>query len=226
MTRRVQLLGVLLAVLALPGAARAQTFTFYNICGYDGPLYMGCASAEALWTGNNLQLRIWNMEGNGNADQISVFGSAHTITSIGLTYLGADAATRAPMTVGSWSASYGGTDVSSYWRSRDPLQLSLAQGNKGGIVGCTDPGTAASVHVSTCGAYPTAPYVQFSFNDVGGLGSPAELAFDFSSKQTGGATGSLDASSAPEPATILLLGTGLAAIGLARRRRRGGADPV
>lgn len=238
MSWRRRAVGLLVGLWALTaGTAGAQTFNYFNTCGFDGPLYMGCASAQAIWTGNDLVLRIWNMQGYGTPDDPALYGQAHTITAIGLAYLGLNSANDGvpDPTVGSWSVFYGTTDVSSFWKlGANPLQLELGsetdQGHKGGIVGCTDPGPPSAQHVSTCDNYPDVPYVQFSFNDIANLQSLEDYHYEFHSQQTGGPEGSLKGSAppteppptdvVPEPVTSVLFGTGLLAMGLARHRRR------
>lgn len=229
----------LLPVTAAP--ASAQDFVYYNICGVaDGTSLKICASADLTLTGSTLVMRVWNMEVDGAAgasSYASEFGGWHTITSVGLQYVGAGVA--AP--VGDLaSARYvfgdGATDFRSltHWSDvdgRNPLQVELGsstRGHRDGIVGCRDPGPNNAGHVATCGTYGVMSYVEFTINNVNPDLDFTAYNFEFHGQQmldgrsAKGSGGGTPPEVVPEPITMVLLGTGLLGVGgvSLRRRRR------
>jgi hypothetical protein len=227
-------------LLFAAGAGQAQTTDYYNICDTsDG--YKICASSQVTWNGTSLVMKVWNMEGMGNA---TTFGMAHTMTQVGLSINSAmqKAVKNAPMYTG-FSVLFDGQDVSQYWKKgASHLQLILggstnlpgASAHAGGINGCTDLGTADQEHYLTCGNYPASPYLEFTFTGFASNFVYTDYnTFEYHSQQTGNNEGSMKVQGGPnppppptvtpEPVTMVLLGSGLFGIGgmkLRSRRRR------
>ena len=229
--------------LAVAAPASAQEFIYYNVCGVaDGTSLKVCASADLTLTGTTLRMRVWNMEvagATGAASYATEFGGWHTITSVGLEYMGTGEAGSGNFAGARYIFGDGATDFRNltYWDgveergTRNPLQVELGsstQGNRDGIVGCRDPGPVNAGHVMTCGSYGFMPYVEFTFTDVTLPYNFASYNFEFHGQQMlngqsakGSGPGEYPPTEVvPEPITMVLLGSGLLGVGGVNLRRR------
>lgn len=227
---------LLSGAFAMPSSGAAQ-YLYDNICATSSSL-KACASADVTYnvTAGEIVLKFWNMETHDDFNHLN--GQRHTITAVGLAYLGQnDNSTSAP-TATSYSIDWFKADGSvvnynnSWQLDSNKLQVNLGSqttGHKDGVVGCHDPGGAT--HVSTCvsgasSSFPNKPYMQLTLKGVSGLQSDLEkYYFEFHSQQVGPDEGSLKGSSppsdvVPEPMSMVLLGSGLAGIGAMKLRRR------
>ena len=229
--KRVSVATVALLALAAPAKAQTETANFDYTCIMGS--FQVCASVRLSSVNNVLTMQVWNLNGT--------MGVQHTMTSIGLYHAGSafDWSGR----VSSYAVTYGAQNITSLWTQNGAndiqtlggVKLELREGTQGnrGIIGCTDPGGLQKWATCFDGAssFPGSPFVQFTFNlnrhfaltNVELRWHSQQLPDGSSLKcDTGGAGDYPDCvpnTAVPEPATMVLLGTGMAGIAAVRRRR-------
>jgi len=241
--KRMAILAALVAVTA--GSASATEMQFNNYCTAGS--IRTCASLKVVtnWnaTLNRNEVQVWvrNLQGTHNMDNTG--GSP--ITRVGLTAPILRNVRNFAVTTDAGTGEYG--NASSYWAMRNsliegPVTFSTSVPNsspEGGIMGCVPYPGAVVNYFQTCGT----GYVIFSFTTTNLWdASQAQVAWkiqtnandqDFyacrsdapiSSPEYCGSFDPIPPVATPEPVTVVLLGSGLAAMAGKYRRRKNGAE--
>lgn len=215
--------------------AGAQTFDFGTICGANNGA-TSCATVSGQVFASYLEVKVQNAEGLG------LPGEASRITGVGIYYFGTPSmgpmgvlnTTNAYRPGGGWSNGFGngggaldnpGPQGAEFWL--------VAANAAGGIFGCTDP-TGNNKDVGSCAGPIT---FRFDFASGTNLVDAGRIEFAFRAQSVGvdgeqstkcytsdAATSAMACApfiTTPEPATVVLMASGLLGVFGVTLRRRG-----
>lgn len=229
----------LAAGFLVPGTARAAdpvSWDFGTICTAGS--INACASIMVITEeipggGTQVTIKVVNMQGMATLDNTD--GSL--ITKVGLTAPDIEGAVLQGVTAESPATATG--NPSGYWTMLQGGQANIggnglefsagSQNTEGGILGCDPSNANPSNYFQTCGGGVVV--IRFTTTNTWSA-ADAQVAFkavsigdqDLSLNCRTGDDTCVPSTTVPEPATIVLLGSGLAALGVIRKRRRAAAE--
>lgn len=238
------------AAMLLPAAqAAAQaSIQWDNYCTTGA--FEVCASVRATLGADNqtITMQLWNLEGSAGFEG----ADAGLISSIGLFYAGIpDWSGTYDFNVVHVENSTTEEDITTHWRTNgNNIQADVYLNGKGeaGVTGCTPLGSNQDRHWSTCQSFPGTNYVEFRFTNLSsdflaqssftatnvGLAWHAQVLDNdesikcYTTDDSGNESVQhpcVPSTTVPEPATVVLMASGLLAMagaGVVRRRKQQG----
>jgi hypothetical protein len=222
-------LAVVAGLVFAPGAASATT-----ICAPSDPAgYYACASVSLQWNAGNIVMSVQNLDTWDSTLAGVVAG--YRLTGIGVvanpsltSYLTGTVTTS----LGAGATAVGSPEQWTFDTNIDGIMVQAGAstgGVPGSIQGC-QPAGAQTNYWNSCGGpilftFGTSGLTEEQFNTMAANG------FDWAMRGVSGPNDEsfrcfggdcVPTTTVPEPITMVLFGTGLAGVGLARRRRRSG----